>query len=112
MKSAGKLDQAVEIFEKIVEDYPDYPQGWHNLGATYYSMKKYEKAEEAFSNYLKLEPRDAGGYLYLGHTLFSQGKLKKARLQIKKALDLNPNLEEARKNLTLLEKMIKAGENR
>ena len=42
----GDIRSALESFEKVIEAFPDRPEGHNNLGALYTSLNECEKAEE------------------------------------------------------------------
>ncbi len=96
-----------------------------NAGDAAFRLKKYDQAFESYAKAMNSEDSDLRekAYYNAGNTLFVQGdntrdierKLSRyydARYQYGQALDINPQDEQARKNLSLLEQRIKETEQR
>jgi tetratricopeptide (TPR) repeat protein len=58
---AGEEDQAVADLEAFVEETPDYPMAWYNLGVFYQTQGDYDKATEAYNTVIELDPDDETG---------------------------------------------------
>lgn len=102
---AGKLDDAVTAYQKAIQLNPAYDAAYANLGAVYYAQQKLTQAEEAYAKANALSPGDADiiynlGAIYLQQAVSTatgvpdQAKLDQALVQIKKAIELKPQLAE------------------
>ncbi len=82
----------------------------YNLGNALYEQKKFDEAEKAYADALDSQNPDTlnRGWYNLGNSLFEQGKLEESANAYKEALKNNPNDENARYNLAMTQKMIKA----
>ncbi|GEM_PF-3227543 len=98
--------QAADLFSMLVEKFPEYHIGWHNLSSVLYSLGEYRNAEQASRRLIELVPDHPGGHLSLGNALFAMNDLEGARREYATALKLDPELQEARNNLRIVEKMI------
>ena len=54
----GDLRAALETFEKVIDAFPDRPEGHNNLGALYSSLGEFAKAEACFTRVLDLLPAE------------------------------------------------------
>lgn len=102
---AGKLDDAVTAYQKAIQLNPSYDAAYANLGAVYYAQQKLSLAEEAYAQANTISPGDADiiynlGAIYLQQAVSTatgvpdQARLDQALVQIKKAIELNPQLAE------------------
>ena len=66
----GKSDQAVTIYEKLIEVEPDLPEAYNNLGLIYAARGKPEKATRYFQLGLQTDPAYATLYQNLS-TLYA-----------------------------------------
>lgn len=101
-----KIPEAIQNFETAENDFPEDPRIDFNKGT---SLLKGGRAEEAIP-YLKKSldlPNDtqkSKSYFNLGKAYSAKGEKKKALDAYRKALDINPDLSEARQNIELLYK--------
>ncbi|MBU2500806.1 tetratricopeptide repeat protein [bacterium] len=95
----GDIPGALGLFEKVIEAFPDRPEGHNNLGALYTSLGEFARAEACFDRVLQLIP-DNGNILYnRGLVRARQEKFETARLDFEAVLALNPLDPDAHNNL-------------
>jgi tetratricopeptide (TPR) repeat protein len=56
LKNFKKYDEALQIFEKVLEIEPENAQAWHNKGIILGILKKYNEAMQAFEKAIQIEP--------------------------------------------------------
>lgn len=85
------------------------PRGYYNLGYTLYREGKFVQAKKAFEASLKDGKDEARIRYNLGNTLYRLGKphWKQAIKEYKRVLVLDPNDEDARYNLKVIEDKLK-----
>lgn len=68
LRLSGAYEQAIEIFEKLQEKYPD--NAWVNahLGATYYQLMNYGKAKEYLEKAIAQNKQYLWAHAHLGET--------------------------------------------
>ena len=66
----GKIVDAKNIYEKILEVKPDHFLALGNLGIIFSQLKKFNEAIELFIKTLKINPKYAEGYNNLGNAYF------------------------------------------
>jgi tetratricopeptide (TPR) repeat protein len=102
----GDWDKAEQTLKKTVELEPKDVNAFFALGEIYLRQKKDEEAEKVLLQGLQIEDRSFQGHLSLSRVYWSMASkikddtqarpsLEKAYDQVKKALELNPNLAQA-----------------
>ncbi|MGQ9724812.1 MAG: L,D-transpeptidase Cds6 family protein [Tepidimonas sp.] len=62
----NRLDEAIAVFHKLTEDYPELPEPYNNLAVIYAQQKQYEKAKEALEKAIRTHPAYAIAHENLG----------------------------------------------
>lgn len=94
-KESNSYQKAIEAFNIIIEIDPEYLDAWRLLANTYFLNEEYQHSLEIYKILLE---RDGKKFQYLfGISLnyFYLSNFKKAELFVKKALNINPNSEQA-----------------
>ena len=65
-KDAGKSAEAITIFTKLTEEFPDLPEPYNNLAVLYANQNQFDKAKSALESALKTNPGYAIAYENLG----------------------------------------------
>ncbi|MFZ2988459.1 tetratricopeptide repeat protein, partial [Ideonella sp.] len=58
--------EALQVFQKLVEDHPDMPSPYNNMAVIHGSMGDYDKAREALDKAIRTNPAYATAYQNLG----------------------------------------------
>ena len=96
---AGRYDEALKIFEKVLEYYPDYIEAYCNAGV---ACEKKGRTDKAIENYLKaieIEPRNVQAHYNLSVAYWTFGRWGEVVSELKKVLELDPGHGEAKKYL-------------
>jgi tetratricopeptide (TPR) repeat protein len=94
-----RRDEALELYDQLVTDYPDSEEAWFALGQALYRWRNYPGAERAMQKTIELEPGFAEAHNYLGLARMGQGKLTEAAAAFLKAIDLKPDFALAHAHL-------------
>ena len=62
----GSPKEAVDIFHKLTQDYPDLPEPYNNLAVLYAAQGQYDKARAALEQSIRTHPSYATAYENLG----------------------------------------------
>ena len=62
----NKTDEAIAVYTKLTEDYPEFPEPYNNLAVLYASQKQYERARMALEMAIQAHPSYATAYENLG----------------------------------------------
>ena len=95
----GRVVEAKNAFQRVIELNPSYADGYNNLGIIFREQGKLDSALKAYSKALSLNPEFADAYYNKGIVLASQGKLDGAIDAYNKALSINPEYVEAYINI-------------
>jgi len=119
----GDFEGAMQSFREELKGDPDSPTLNFNTGNVAYRLRKFDEAFEFYSKAMVSDDSAVRqqAYYNAGNAMFMQGNLAQdieqqlssyydARYQYHQALDLNPNDEQAKKNLALLEERIREAE--
>jgi len=96
----NKPSEAITIFTKLTEEFPDLPEPYNNLAVLYASSAQYEKARAALDMAIRTNPSYATAYENLGDV-----HAKLASQAYDKALQLDSGNNAAKSKLTLLRSM-------
>ncbi|MFN5334662.1 MAG: tetratricopeptide repeat protein [Bacteroidota bacterium] len=98
----GKTDMAESIFSKIIQQDYTFLQAYIEKGLLYYDRQQYKKALEIFTLSTEVKNDFAEGYFWMGKTFHKLNQKEAAILQLKRALALDPSIQEAREELKTL----------
>lgn len=93
----SKTADAIVVFTKLTEDFPDLPEPYNNLAVLYASAGQYDKARAALDMAIRTNPSYATAYENLGDV-----HAKLASQAYDKALQLDSGNSAAKSKLTLL----------
>jgi tetratricopeptide (TPR) repeat protein len=96
---AGQLQQAEELYRKLLQAGSSDAAVWCYLGSAQLGLGKSADAEASYRRALELRPHMAEAYADLGITLAQQGKMAEAAETLRQAISLRPAYPEAHCNL-------------
>lgn len=105
-KAIGKLDLAIDAFEKSLSANPNQPEIFYNLATIFNYGGNTERAIEAAEKAVALNESFIGAKILLGDLYLKAGDKKKARQQYQNVVDKKPNgsvLDQAKVKLESLE---------
>jgi protein O-mannosyl-transferase len=105
--NSGKLDDAVEHLNFLIQKQKNNPQFLITRGFIFYKKKQYKDALDDLRLALKLNPHDKNGMLTMGMILSSTGSHSEAGKQLEAAIKKYPN--DLALNFCFLEHTIKTG---
>ncbi len=62
----GKTAEAIDVFQRLTEDYPEYPEPFNNLAVLYAGQEQYDKAKTALEAAIRTHPSYATAHENLG----------------------------------------------
>ena len=95
---AFDFDNAIADFTRVIEIEPNDASAYTNRGSAHYEKCEFDHAIADLNKALELNPKSGN----LGWTYEAMGDERKAIAHYRKALEIDPSLEAARDNLTLL----------
>ena len=97
-----QFPEALLIFSQIVENFPDFAEGWNKRATLYYLVGNTDASIEDIKKTLELEPRHFGALSGLGLVYLQQGKLALAEEAFQQLITVHPNSPSAQENLRLV----------
>ena len=97
----NKSSEAMTVFTKLTEDYPNLPEPYNNLAVLYAAAGQYEKARVALDAAIRTNPSYATAYENLGDI-----HAKLASQAYDKALQLDSGNSTAKSKLTLVRSLV------
>jgi len=96
--------EAIQVFSKLSEDYPELPEPYNNLAVLYASQGQYEKARTALESSIRTHPSYATAHENLGDIY-----AKLASQAYDKALQLDSSNTGAKTKLAMIGELIGGG---
>jgi tetratricopeptide (TPR) repeat protein len=97
----NKPQEAIEVFAKLSQDYPELPEPYNNLAVLYAGQGQYEKARQQLEMSIRTHPSYATAYENLGDVY-----AKLASQAYDKALQLDSSNSGAKNKLSLIKDLI------
>ena len=98
----GKQAEAIDIFTKLTQDYPNLPEPYNNLAVIYASQGQYDKARTSLEQSIRTHPSYATAYENLGDVY-----AKLASQAYGKALQLDAANTGAQNKLSLVRELVR-----
>ena len=99
---AGRLTQAENIYQQVLQSNPDQPVALHLLGLIAHQTGKNDIAVELISKAIIIQPNYAEAHYNLGNALSDLGRPDEAVNHFRAALTTNPDFTDAHNNLGLV----------
>jgi tetratricopeptide (TPR) repeat protein len=97
----GNTKDAIDIFTRLTQDYPELPEPYNNLAVIYAAQGQYEKARAALEQSIRTHPSYATAYENLGDVY-----AKLASQAYDKALQLDSSNSGAKNKLSLVRELV------
>ena len=99
---AGQLQQAEQICQQILKDFPRHANALHLLGVIAYQVEEYKIATDLISQAVEIDsnqsqPKFAEMYNNLGNTLLGQGRLEESIQAYQQAIHIQPKFVDVHK---------------
>ena len=99
LQGQGKLQEAVQAYDKAIQLKPDFAEAYSNRGNTLNELGQLDAAVKSYEKALAIKPDYAEAHNNLGNTLKELGQLDAAVKSYEKALAIKPDYAEAHYNL-------------
>ena len=84
----NKLEAAVDAFNELIEEFPDYIEGYLGLGHAYERLSLYDEAIEAVQKAIEIDPNDPLAYTSLSMCLQRKGLIQEAEDAMAKSQEI------------------------
>lgn len=92
-------DSALFFFTRATEEWPNFSDAWFDLATVFFDLRRLSEADSAFRRGFSLNTSNATAWYNYGLLMEERNMLQDARRSFIKALDLQPGLETAQKEL-------------
>ena len=100
-EEAGEKQQAIKLYEEIVELDPTYAAAYINLGTIHFHLRQYDRAEELYRQATEADPDYVLAFFDLGNVLDELERLDESIAAYRQAVALAPRYADAHYNLAL-----------
>ena len=108
MMNQYALDEAVKVFSAIIAMEPGYAEAWNKRATVYYMMGEYDLSTADVAETIRLEPRHFGALSGQGLIYLRTNRREAAVEWFKRALSVNPFMDNIRSSVEQLERELKA----
>lgn len=88
---------AIELLDRVTQLRPGWAEAWHRRAAAFYMLEDPADALADLHRAIAAEPRHFAAWAALGHIRMAGGDKRRALEAYRKALELHPFLEDAKK---------------
>jgi len=105
--SSQDYSSAMQSFNAIIEQKPDFAEGWNKRATLYYLMGDYQHSLSDIDKVLELEPRHIGALSGLGLVNMQLDRDEAAADAFQRVLDIDPQSASAKMNLAIVNDLLK-----
>jgi tetratricopeptide (TPR) repeat protein len=106
---SGNLTGALELFDAVTMQKPDYAEGWNKRATVLYMLGAYERSAQDVAKVLELEPRHFGALAGLGMIDMELNKPEAAIDAFERSLKLHPQSPGVKQRLEVLKRKKRDG---
>ena len=103
----GRLGAALERFDRMVEQAPDFAEGWNKRATVHFLMGNYQASVGDIQRTLELEPRHFGALSGLGLIYDAIERPAAALRSFEAALAINPHLDSTKERIEQLRRELR-----
>ena len=102
----GELDNAIELFTKVVKQSPEFAEGWNKRATVYFLKGELNKSILDIEKTLNLEPRHFGALDGLAEIYLMQDDLVGAAVIYRRILEIIPSSKKSQDRLKLINDLL------
>ena len=102
----GELDNAIELFTKVVKQSPEFAEGWNKRATVYFLKGELNKSISDIEKTLNLEPRHFGALDGLAEISLMQDDLVGAAVIYRRILEIIPSSKKSQDRLKLINDLL------
>ena len=88
------FQEAREVLDQVVEQAPEYAEGWNQRAFVLFLQEKYDESLEDIERVLTLEPKHFGALSGKARILMRQGRMALGQKALRKAVAIHPWIQE------------------
>ena len=102
----GELDNAIQLFTKVVKQSPEFAEGWNKRATVYFLKGELNKSISDIEKTLNLEPRHFGALDGLAEIYLMQDDLVGAAVIYRRILEIIPSSKKSQDRLKLINDLV------
>ena len=102
----GKFENAIDLFSKVIDESPDFAEGWNKRATVYFLLGELNKSISDIEETLSLEPRHFGALDGLAEIYLLKDDLLSAAATYKKILEIIPSSKKSQDRLKLINDLL------
>ena len=102
----GELDNAIELFTKVVKQSPEFAEGWNKRATVYFLKGELNKSISDIEKTLNLEPRHFGALDGLAEIYLMKDDLVGAAVIYRRILEIIPSSKKSQDRLKLINDLL------
>ena len=102
----GKFDNAIDLFSKVIDESPDFAEGWNKRATVYFLIGDLNKSISDIEETLSLEPRHFGALDGLAEIYLLKDDLLSAAATYKRILEIIPTSKKSQDRLKLINDLL------
>ena len=102
----GKFENAIDLFSKVIDESPDFAEGWNKRATVYFLLGDLNKSISDIEETLSLEPRHFGALDGLAEIYLLKDDLLSAAATYKKILEIIPSSKKSQDRLKLINDLL------
>jgi tetratricopeptide (TPR) repeat protein len=104
--TAGRIEEAIATFTRVIELKPDFAEGWNKRATLYFLAGDLAKSLADCGEVMKRNPYHFGALAGYAQIYIRLGQYERALDYARRALAINPNLDGMRRDVEVLEHLI------
>jgi tetratricopeptide (TPR) repeat protein len=102
----GKFENAIDLFSKVIDESPDFAEGWNKRATVYFLIGDLNKSISDIEETLSLEPRHFGALDGLAEIYLLKDDLLSAAATYKRILEIIPSSKKSQDRLKLINDLL------
>ena len=100
LRAQWKLNEAIEVFEKIIKTQPDHYFAYNSIGNVLKDLCRLDEAQAYYQKCIEINSKHINAYIGLGQILLDLNKLNESAAVFKQALKIEPNSGQLHRHLS------------
>jgi tetratricopeptide (TPR) repeat protein len=106
LNESRRFKDALRLANQLIDDAPFIAEAWNQRAIAYFQLKKYAESADDCHQAMEINPYHFGAAVGMGHCYLELSDAIGALESFRRALKLNPEMEDVRGQVTFLERQL------
>jgi tetratricopeptide (TPR) repeat protein len=106
LNESRRFKDALRLANQLIDDAPFIAEAWNQRAIAYFQLKKYTESADDCHQAMEINPYHFGAAVGMGHCYLELSDAVGALESFRRALKLNPDMEDVRGQVTFLERQL------